>query len=105
VPDIAGWRKQRLPLSPTGHKFEVVPDWVCEIFCPSSKSGDREEEVPLYAQYGVACAWLVDPKAHTLEADELIDGSWRLLGVFMDDDTISIRPFEAVTIHLGDLWA
>jgi len=53
----------------------------------------------------VAFAWLVDLKTHTLEADELIDGSWRPLGVFMDDDTISIRPFEAVTIHLGDLCA
>jgi len=105
VPDIAGWRKQRMPSPPTGHKIQVAPDWVCEIFSPSSKSSDREEKMPLYARYGVVFAWLVDPKAHTLEAYELVDESWRPLGIFGDDDKISVRPFEAVTIHLGDLWA
>ena len=88
-----------------GHKIEVVPDWVCEIFSPSSKSSDREEKMPLYARYGVSFAWLLDPKTRTFEAYELTDGSWGSLGVFRDDDQISVRPFEAVTIHLSDLWA
>ena len=41
VPDIAGWRKERMPSPPEGHKIQVVPDWVCEIFSPSTKSTDR----------------------------------------------------------------
>jgi Uma2 family endonuclease len=105
VPDIAGWRKERMPSPPAGHKIEIVPDWVCEIFSPSTKSVDREEKMPLYAHYRVTFLWLVDPKTHTLEVYELIDDHWRPLGIFRDDDTVSAKPFDAIVIHLADLWA
>ncbi len=104
VPDIAGWRKERMPSPPEGHKIQVLPDWVCEIFSPSTKSADREEKMPLYAHYGVSYAWLVDPKTHTLEAYELVDAKWKPSGMFRDDDTISVAPFDAILIHLADLW-
>ena len=104
VPDIAGWRRERMPTLPEGHKFEVVPDWICEVFSPSSKSSDREEKMPLYAHYGVGYAWLVDPKAQTLEAYRLVDGKWAPLGFFRDDDDVSVPPFDAITIHLVELW-
>jgi Uma2 family endonuclease len=104
VPDIAGWRKERMPDPPEGHKIQVVPDWVCEIFSASTKSTDREEKMPLYARHGVQFAWLVDPKAHTLEAYELADGQWRPLGLFRDEDQVSLAPFDAIVIHLADLW-
>jgi Uma2 family endonuclease len=104
VPDIAGWRKPRMPSPPEGHKVQVVPDWICGIFSPSTKSTDREEKMPLYAHYGVPFAWLVDPKTHTLEAYELINHKWRPLGIFRDDDTVSVAPFDAIVIHLSDLW-
>lgn len=104
VPDIAGWRKERMPTPPQGHKIQVVPDWVCEIFSPSTKSTDREETMPLYAHYGVRFAWLVDPKTHTLEAYELSGGEWKPLGHLRDDDEVSVAPFDAIVIRLADLW-
>ena len=104
VPDIAGWRRERLPAPLTGHKIPVAPDWVCEIFSPSTRSRDREEKMPLYARYGVRHAWLVDPKTRTLEAYEQMDGQWHKLGVFRDGDPVSVAPFDAITIHLADLW-
>jgi len=104
VPDIAGWRRERMPSPPQGHKIQVVPDWVCEIFSPSTKSTDREEKMPLYAHYGVRFAWLVDPKTLTLEAYELVDARWTPLGFFRDDDAVSVAPFDAIVIHLADLW-
>ncbi len=58
VPDIAGWRKERMPRIPQDHRFEVVPDWICEILSPSSAKLDRTEKMPLYAKYGVAYVWL-----------------------------------------------
>ena len=61
-----------MPSLPEGHKAQVVPDWNCEIFSPSTKSTDREEKMPLYARYGVRFAWLIDPETATLEAHELI---------------------------------
>ena len=41
VPDLAGWRRQRMPTLPEGHRFTVVPDWVCEILSKTSESTDR----------------------------------------------------------------
>lgn len=105
VPDIASWRKARMPSPPAGHKIPVIPDWGCEVFSPSTKSKDREEKIPIYARYQVRFAWFVDPKTHTLEAYEQQDGQWRVLGVFRDDDRVSVVPFDAITLHLADLWA
>lgn len=104
VPDMAGWRRERMPNLPEGHRFEVVPDWVCEIFSLSSKSTDREEKMPLYARFGVSYAWLVDPRARTLEAYRLDGSGWAPLATFRDDDLVSIAPFSAITIRLSDLW-
>jgi Uma2 family endonuclease len=105
VPDIAGWLQARLPSLPHGHRFKVVPDWICEIFSPATKSSDREEKMPLYARYRVPFAWLVDPSAHTLEAYRLIEGKWAPVGLYRDDDQVRVAPFEAITLRLAELWA
>ncbi len=104
VPDLAGWRRGRMPEIPQGHRFEVVPDWVCEILSPSTASKDREIKMPIYAHYGVLHAWLVDPGARTLEAFELRDGSWVEIGRYSGNATVSVAPFAAVPIRLDGLW-
>lgn len=105
VPDLAGWRRERMPKLPEGHRFETVPDWVCEILSPGTVRKDRGLKLPLYAQYGVGHAWLVDPLARTLEAFELRAGNWFLLGVLRDEDPVSMPPFAAVIFSLDELWA
>jgi Uma2 family endonuclease len=77
-----------MPGIPEGHRFEVVPDWVCEILSESSASKDCEIKMPIYAKYGVAYAWLVDPTARTLEAYALDAGTWRQIGCYADDDQV-----------------
>ncbi len=104
VPDLAGWRRERMPTIPRDHRFEVVPDWVCEILSPSTAQKDRTLKLPLYARYGVAHAWLVDPQARTLEAFELRDGQWVLLGAIGEDAPVCFPPFAAITFSLADLW-
>ncbi|MCF7982966.1 MAG: Uma2 family endonuclease [Thiohalocapsa sp.] len=104
VPDLAGWRKERMPAIPQGHRFEIVPDWICEILSPSTASKDREVKMPIYAKYGVAYAWLVDPHRRTLEAFGLDRGSWRLLAQASDNDSIAAAPFEALELELPGLW-
>lgn len=104
VPDLAGWRKERMPQIPEGHRFEVVPDWICEVLSPSTASKDREVKMPIYAHYGVAYAWLVDPKCHTLEAYALADGEWQLLAEASGNDTIAVAPFAALQLDLSNLW-
>ncbi len=105
VPDLAGWRRDRLPRLPRDQRFEVVPDWVCEILSPSTESKDRQLKMPIYANYGVGFAWLVDPLRQTLEAFALEGDDWRLIGAWQGDETASIAPFEAVALELAGLWA
>jgi Uma2 family endonuclease len=104
VPDLAGWRRERMPLLPEGHRVTVVPDWVCEILSKSTTSVDREVKMPIYARFGVPYAWLIDPRARILEAYALEAGSWREIGRFAGSDRVSVAPFDAVTINLADLW-
>ena len=60
VPDLAGWRRSRMPRLPTTAYFETVPDWVCEVLSPSTASLDRSKKLAIYARAEVAHAWLLD---------------------------------------------
>ena len=104
VPDLAGWRRERMPRPPRGHRVTVVPDWVCEILSNSTESKDRKIKMPIYARYGVAYAWLVDPLERTLEAYALTGGDWREIGRFAGGDRVPVAPFDAIAIDLADLW-
>ena len=104
VPDLAGWRRQRMPDLPGTPYFALAPDWVCEVLSTSTRSLDLQGKRPIYAHEGVAHLWLVDPTDRTLEAFELRDGQWVLIGSAKDDEPVSICPFDAVTFSLGDLW-
>jgi Uma2 family endonuclease len=105
VPDLAGWHRERMPVLPDGHRFEIVPDWVCEVLSPSTRSKDREIKMPLYARYGVGHAWLVDPDTQTLEAYEPRGAQWSQLAVFAADSVLAATPFEAAAFRVASLWS
>jgi Uma2 family endonuclease len=89
---------------PRTHRFEVVPDWVCEIASPSTAKLDRAEKMPLYASYGVQYLWLVDPLLKMLEVYELRSGCWLNIKTYKDNDAASAVPFNEIVIQLDDLW-
>ncbi len=105
VPDLAGWRRSRMPKLPQIAWFELAPDWVCEILSPGTARTDRSEKLPIYANHGVGHAWLVDPDQRTLEVFENRDGKWLLLAVLKDDAQVSQPPFDAIRFPLANLWA
>ena len=104
VPDLAGWRKERLPYMPKTAYIETPPDWVCEILSPSTENIDRGPKRRIYATYAVAHMWLLDPVARRLEAYELRDGQWVLIETFDGDDSVAAPPFGAVPFQLSALW-
>ena len=104
VPDLAGWRRERMPDYPDTAYFIQAPDWVCEVLSASTRKHDLHGKRPVHAREGVGHLWLVDPVDHTLEAFELREQQWVLIASAKDDDPICIRPFDAVTFSLGDLW-
>ena len=105
VPDLAGWRRERMPDYPDTAYVSLPPDWVCEVLSASTRRLDLQEKRPVYAREGVGHLWLVDPADRTLEAFELHDGQWLLIASAKDDDPVSIRPFDAITFSLGEALA
>ena len=104
VPDLAGWRRERMPAYPDAASCTLAPDWVCEVLSASTRKLDLHGKRPIYAREGVGHLWLVEPTDHTLEAFELRNGEWVPIATAKDDVPVRIRPFEAVTFSLGDLW-
>jgi Uma2 family endonuclease len=105
VPDLAGWRRERMPVLPDTAWFELAPGWICEVLSPSTVRTDRTLKRPIYAQLGIAHLWLVDPLLRTLEAYRLRDDHWILDITLKDDDAVRVDPFAAIEFPLSDLWA
>ena len=104
VPDLAGWRRERMPALPDTPYFETLPDWVCEILSPSTARLDRFSKMPIYAAQGVPHLWLIDPEAHTLEVYVLHDRHWLLAQTYTDAAEVCAPPFEAISFSLAVLW-
>ncbi|MGH6815137.1 MAG: Uma2 family endonuclease [Hyphomicrobiaceae bacterium] len=104
VPDLAGWRSERMPTLPETAWFETVPDWICEVVSPSSGRYDRVMKSGIYAAFKVGFYWLADPQTRTLETFVWQSGEWLLKGTFGDDDRVAASPFEEAPFPLGLLW-
>ena len=104
VPDWVGWRRERMPELPETAYVTLRPDWVCEILSDSRRRLELSDKRTVYAREGVEHLWLVDLAARTLEAFELREGEWTRVASAKDDEQVSIRPFEAIKLSLGELW-
>jgi Uma2 family endonuclease len=105
VPDLAGWRRERMPTLPKEAYFTLAPDWVCEIISPGTARIDRVVKMPIYAEQGVEWIWLVDPDARTLEVFRLFEGRWLREAGWQENDEVSAPPFDAICFSLADWWA
>jgi Uma2 family endonuclease len=57
IPDIAGWRRERLPILPRKAWLDLRPDWICEVLSPSTARYDRKLKARIYHQAGVDYRW------------------------------------------------
>ncbi|MGH9258232.1 MAG: Uma2 family endonuclease [Vicinamibacterales bacterium] len=104
VPDIAGWRRERLPALPEQTYFSLAPDWICEVVSPSTAAMDRGRKLAIYARAGVAHAWLADPIARTLEVLHPEGGRWTIVSTWTGLVTVRADPFDAIELDLSLLW-
>lgn len=105
VPDLGGWRRDRMPEMPVDKAFFVLPpDWVGEVLSPSTAPLDRGDKLKVYAEYEVRHVWLVDPEAKTLEILERDAKGYRLHEVFSSDAKVRAVPFDAIELELRYLW-
>jgi Uma2 family endonuclease len=104
IPDLAGWKRSRLPMVPREPFFSLAPDWVCEVLSPSTAALDRAWKQPVYAREGVEYVWIVDPVGRTLESFHRQDGRWVELGSWSGNDLVRAAPFDAIELELRALW-
>ncbi|PTL85786.1 Uma2 family endonuclease [Vitiosangium sp. GDMCC 1.1324] len=106
VPDLAGWRRERMPdPSFMDEPFATVaPDWVCEVLSPSTEDVDRRRKLPLYHREGVSHVWLIDPATRTLEIYRRQARGWRHVARHSGDGEVLAEPFDAMALKLGALW-
>jgi Uma2 family endonuclease len=104
VPDIAGWRRERLSIIPDEAYFALAPDWICEVLSPSTERIDRGRKLRIYAEAGVSHAWFVKPTDRSLEVMRLREGAWTIVGSWQDAASVRVEPFEAIAIELARLW-
>ena len=106
VPDLGGWRRERMPVITTSEAYFVLaPDWACEVLSPSNSARDRSKKLPLYAREHVRHLWLVDPLVRTLEVLRLEGERWVIVAVHEGSARVRAEPFDAIELDLGVLWA
>jgi Uma2 family endonuclease len=104
VPDIAGWRRSRMPNVPDVPFFTLAPDWLCEVLSPSTAGIDRLRKLPIYLAQQVGHVWLVDPIEQFIEVFRNEGKNWSMIGTYGDTDTARIAPFEEIELDLKSLW-
>ena len=104
IPDIAGWRRERLPILPRKAWLDLCPDWICEVLSPSTARYDRQLKARIYHQAGVDYRWLVDPELQTVEAYQRAGDFWTLLDTWAEDPAARIPPFDAIELDMTQWW-
>ena len=109
VPDLAGWRRDRMPdaIGPEDAPahYDIVPDWVCEVISPRTERTDRGKKMRIYRREGVGHVWMLNPLAQTLEVYRLEGGRWTFVDTFEGDAVVRAEPFDAIELALATLWA
>jgi Uma2 family endonuclease len=109
VPDVAGWRRARLPSSvfddDAPAALTIAPDWLCEVLSDRTERIDRGKKMRIYRREGVRHVWLVSPTLETLEVYRLDAGVWSLLETFEGAAVVRAEPFDAIELDLSSLWA
>lgn len=104
VPDLAGWRRSRVPQVPAVAAMTIPPDWVCEILSPSTEALDRVPKLNAYARERVAHVWFLNPRSQTLEVLRLEEARWTVVATHDGDASVTVEPFDAVPLDLYRLW-
>ena len=104
VPDLAGWRRERMPRAPRTAACTLAPDWVCEVLSPSTSRLDRTAKLPVYAREGVRHVWFVDPEARTLEVFRLEGAHYSPQVTHSGTARVRAEPFEALELEFAALW-
>ncbi len=102
-PDLAGWRRERVPQMPRARPVELTPDWLCEIVSESNRETDTIKKLRRYHQAGVPHYWLVDQLDRTLTVHRHLADGYVIALRAGAAERVRAEPFDAVELHVGVL--
>ena len=102
-PDVAGWRRERLPTLPEDFPVMVRPDWICEIVSPSNVRNDVVKKMLTYQRCCVPHYWVVDPIAEALIVYRWTDKGYLLVQSAQGQERVRAEPFDAVSLSVHGL--
>ena len=102
-PDLAGWRRERLPEITSDWPARVIPDWVCEVLS-TNRRHDLVEKKRGYHAAHVGHYWIIDPVDETLTVHRWSEAGYTEVLVADRPQRISAEPFDAVEIRVGVLF-
>ena len=103
-PDLAGWRRERVPTMPTERPVAVRPDWICEVISASNAGNDLIKKMRRYAQAGVPHYWIVDPATETLNVFRLEEPGYLNVLTAERNQLVRAEPFDAIELRIGLLF-
>jgi Uma2 family endonuclease len=103
VPDLIGYRVERVPQLPDENPLTLLPDWCCEVLSPSTARDDIALKLPLYASAGVPWIWYIHPEYRLIEVFETVLGRATLTVTAKDDDKLTLPPFDT-EFSLAPFW-
>jgi Uma2 family endonuclease len=104
VPDVVGWRREKMPVLPNVAAFTQAPDWACEVVSPTTAGADRVRKMRIYARENLGHLWLVDPISRTLEVYRLEAPRWVVVSTHSGSERVRAEPFEAVELEIARWW-
>jgi Uma2 family endonuclease len=102
-PDVAGWRRERVPVPPKTRPVTVRPDWICEVVSESNRRHDTIKKLRRYQQAGVPHYWILDPLERSLTVYRNGPEGYLVLLAAEATETVRAEPFEAVALKVGEL--
>jgi Uma2 family endonuclease len=101
-PDIAGWRRDRFPLTKE-YPIRVAPDWVCEIVY-SSHARDIGYKTRVYHSMHIGHYWVVDMRAFTLTVYRWTPEGYVFSAAVDPSVRARLEPFDAVELPSWELF-
>lgn len=103
-PDVAGWRRERVPERLRGSMASIVPDWVGEVLSPSTAHRDLGVKRDMFEQWGVSHYWTVDCDQQTLTVRRLCERGYVDVLSAGASETVRAEPFELCEFFVGQLF-
>lgn len=103
-PDLAGWRRERVPVMPSTRPIVLRPDWICETLSRSNASNDTIRKMWHYHRAEVPHYWILDPDTKSLAVFRNSPEGYVNVMVSQAGETVRAEPFAAIEIRVGLLF-